>query len=118
MIHLLQLVRMWAKWRFTLYESVKVMTNPSIILRLRTWFRALVEYDFAPKFSAKVRWFVYHPLGVLTIAAFTSFLCGLFIHSQGFVLSGGFKYNPTLIFDLARTTTSMGMGSVGGNNYL
>ena len=85
----MQLVRMWAKWRFTLYESVKVMTNPSIILRLRTWFRALVEYDFAPKFSAKVRWFVYHPLGVLTIAAFTSFLCGLFIHSQGFVLSGG-----------------------------
>jgi hypothetical protein len=30
----------------------------------------------------------------------------------------GFKYNPTLIFDLARTTTSMGMGSVGGNDYL
>lgn len=65
------------------------MSNYSITFRLKSWFRELTQYDFAPKFSAKVRSFVYHPLGVLAITALVSFFCGLFIHSQGFVLCGG-----------------------------
>lgn len=57
--------------------------------RLREWLRALATYDCFPEFSKKVRRFVYHPLGVLTLAALASLLCGLFLHSQGFVLCGG-----------------------------
>jgi uncharacterized protein (DUF58 family) len=58
---------------------------PSFASRLR----ALATYDCFPEFSAKVRQLVYHPLGVLTLAALASLLCGLFLHSQGFVLCGG-----------------------------
>lgn len=65
------------------------MSNTPTTSRLLTWVRALLTYDFSPRFSAKVRRFVYHPLGVLTLAALASLLCGLFLHSQGFVLCGG-----------------------------
>jgi len=57
--------------------------------RLREWLRALFAYDCFPVFSAHVRRFVCHPLGVLTLAALASLLCGLFLHAQGFVLCGG-----------------------------
>lgn len=57
--------------------------------RLPHWLRSLATYDFAPRFSAKVRRLVYHPLGVLTLAALASLLCGLFLHVNGFVLCGG-----------------------------
>lgn len=57
--------------------------------RLRGWLRALATYDCFPEFSKKVRRFVYHPFGVLTLAALASLLCGLFLHSQGFVLCAG-----------------------------
>ncbi|MFO0938687.1 MAG: DUF58 domain-containing protein [Gemmataceae bacterium] len=65
------------------------MPNPSMTSGLRTRVQAMVTYDFAPRFSAKARRFIYNPLGVLTLAALTSLLCGLFLHSQGFVLCGG-----------------------------
>jgi uncharacterized protein (DUF58 family) len=65
-------------------------TPPSTFAsRLREWLRALATYDCFPEFSANVRRFIYHPLGVLTLAALASLLCGLFLHSQGFVLCGG-----------------------------
>jgi hypothetical protein len=57
--------------------------------RLREWLPALATYDCFPEFSKEVRRFVYHPLGVLTLAALASLLCGLFLHSQGLVLCGG-----------------------------
>ncbi len=57
--------------------------------RVRRWLHALATYDCFPEFSARVRRFVYHPLGVLTLAALSSLLCGLFLHAQGFVLGGG-----------------------------
>lgn len=57
--------------------------------RPRRWLHAVATYDFSPQFSAKVRRFVYHPLGILLLAGGASLLCGLFLHSQGFVLCGG-----------------------------
>ena len=65
------------------------MPNHLMTSRLRSWVRAFATYDFSPQFSAKVRRLVCHPLGVLTLAALASLLCGLFLHSQGFVLCGG-----------------------------
>ncbi|MBO0697043.1 MAG: DUF58 domain-containing protein [Zavarzinella sp.] len=56
---------------------------------LRKWLRAVGTYDFAPRFSAKVRRLLYNPLGVLLLAGTASLLCGLFLHAQGFVLCGG-----------------------------
>jgi uncharacterized protein (DUF58 family) len=61
----------------------------SLRSRLAAGLRAAATYDVFPEFSAKVRRFVYHPLGVLSLAATVSLLCGLFLHSQGFVLCGG-----------------------------
>lgn len=58
-------------------------------VRIRRWFRALATTDFSPEFSAKVRRFVCHPLGILIQAGIVSLLCGLFLHPQGFVLCGG-----------------------------
>jgi uncharacterized protein (DUF58 family) len=55
---------------------------------LRTRLRAAISYDVFPDFSAKVRRLLYNPLGVLLMAALAAFLCGLFLHSQGFVLFG------------------------------
>jgi uncharacterized protein (DUF58 family) len=57
--------------------------------RLRAWLLALATYDFSPRFSAKARRLVYHPLGVLLLAGGAALLCGLFLHAQGFVLCGG-----------------------------
>lgn len=57
--------------------------------RLSEWLRGLATHDCFPELSNRVRRFVYHPLGVLTLAAAASLLCGLFLHSQGFVLCGG-----------------------------
>lgn len=55
----------------------------------RRWLHAVATYDFSPQFSARVRRFVYHPLGILLLAGAASLLCGLFLHAQGFVLCGG-----------------------------
>jgi uncharacterized protein (DUF58 family) len=49
----------------------------------------VATYDLFPEFSARVRRLLYNPLGVLVLAALTALLCGLFLHPQGFVLSGG-----------------------------
>jgi uncharacterized protein (DUF58 family) len=57
--------------------------------RINGWVSAAVTYDVFPEFSAKVRRFVYHPLGVLSLAATVALLCGLVLHSQGLVLCGG-----------------------------
>ena len=65
------------------------MPHASIESGPRRWLHAVATYDFSPQFSARVRRFVYHPLGVLTLAALASLFCGLFLHSQGFVLCGG-----------------------------
>lgn len=51
--------------------------------------RAIATYDFAPQLSARVRRYLYHPLGVLLLAGLVSLACGLFLHAQGFVLCGG-----------------------------
>jgi uncharacterized protein (DUF58 family) len=56
---------------------------------IRAWLHAIATYDFSPQFSAKVRRFLYNPLGILLIAGSVSLLCGLFLHAQGFVLCGG-----------------------------
>jgi uncharacterized protein (DUF58 family) len=61
----------------------------TLLTRLTGGLRAAATYDVFPEFSAKVRRFVYHPLGVLSLAATVSLLCGLFLHPQGFVLCGG-----------------------------
>ena len=55
----------------------------------RSRLRAVAEFDCFPEFSARVRRLVAHPLGVLLLAAVASLLCGLFLHSQGYVLCGG-----------------------------
>jgi uncharacterized protein (DUF58 family) len=60
-----------------------------LLTRLTGGLRAAATYDVFPEFSAKVRRFVYHPVGVLSLAATVSLLCGLFLHPQGFVLCGG-----------------------------
>lgn len=57
-------------------------------LRLGGRLHALVSYDFAPRFSARVRQFVYNPLGVLLLTGLMSLACGLFLHTQGYVLCG------------------------------
>jgi uncharacterized protein (DUF58 family) len=49
----------------------------------------VATYDFFPTFSARVRRFVYNPLGVLLLAATVALLCGFFLHAQGFILFGG-----------------------------
>jgi hypothetical protein len=61
----------------------------TLLTRLVGGLRAAATHDVFPEFSAKVRRFVYHPLGVLSLAATVSLLCGLFLHTQGFVLCGG-----------------------------
>lgn len=53
------------------------------------WLQAIATYDFSPRYSERVRRYVAHPLAILIVAGFASFLCGLFLHSQGFVLCGG-----------------------------
>jgi len=53
----------------------------------RMWSKALT-HDFFPDWSARVRRALYHPLGVLVLAAVVAFLCGLFLHAQGFILCG------------------------------
>src|SRR5581483_1448412 len=50
---------------------------------------AAASYDVFPELSARVRRFVYSPLGILVLAALTALLCGFFLHPQGFVLCGG-----------------------------
>jgi uncharacterized protein (DUF58 family) len=60
----------------------------TLLTRLVGGLRAAATHDVFPEFSAKVRRFVYHPLGVLSLAATVSLLCGLFLHTQGFVLFG------------------------------
>lgn len=47
---------------------------------LRHWIRDLATYDVLPAFSAKVRRTIYTPL--LSLMAFCSFSCGLFVHPQ------------------------------------
>jgi uncharacterized protein (DUF58 family) len=66
----------------------ELMSSLSLQHRTKPWLSSLATYDFAPRFSAKVRRLVYHPLGVLTLAALAALLCGLFLHAQGFVLCG------------------------------
>ncbi|QEL15104.1 DUF58 domain-containing protein [Limnoglobus roseus] len=60
---------------------------PAVLIGDR--LRAVATYDFSPRFSARVRGWICHPLGVLLLAGAVSLLCGLFLHAQGFVLGGG-----------------------------
>jgi|GEM_PF-223026 len=46
----------------------------------------ILAYDCFPDFSAKVRRFIYHPLGILTLASLSALLCGIFLHTHGLVL--------------------------------
>ncbi|MCS7269599.1 MAG: DUF58 domain-containing protein [Gemmataceae bacterium] len=54
----------------------------------RWWYRA-AHYDVFPELSAKVRRFIYTPLGILVAASVVAFLCGLAIHPRVFALGGG-----------------------------
>lgn len=88
--------------------------------------RSLATYDFFPGFSARVRRFLYNPLGVLLLATTVSLLCGFFLHAQGFVLAGGIVavvglgviwpwlslrgLTGTLAFERARTAEGEGVG--------
>src|ERR1041385_6082128 len=65
------------------------LTRPPRSHRIGSWLRGLATRDFFPGFSAKVRRVLYNPLGVLLLAGTASLLCGLFLHSKGFVLCGG-----------------------------
>jgi uncharacterized membrane protein YraQ (UPF0718 family) len=51
--------------------------------------RGLATYDVFPEFSARVRRLMYNPLGVMSLAALTALLCGLFLHPRGLVLFAG-----------------------------
>jgi uncharacterized protein (DUF58 family) len=53
------------------------------------WWHRLSTYDVFPAFSARVRRWVYHPLGILSGAAVVAVLCGFCLHPQGFALAGG-----------------------------
>jgi uncharacterized protein (DUF58 family) len=57
--------------------------------RILSALRVAANYDLFPRFSAWVRALLYNPLGVLMLAGLAALLCGLFLHSQGFVLFGG-----------------------------
>jgi uncharacterized protein (DUF58 family) len=56
--------------------------------RAGVWVRTLATYDVFPAFSARVRRVVYSPLGVLSLAALTALMCGVFLHAHGYVLGG------------------------------
>lgn len=56
---------------------------------VRQRLRALATRDFFPGFSARARRVVYNPLAVLIGAAAVALVCGIFLHTQGFVLAGG-----------------------------
>jgi uncharacterized protein (DUF58 family) len=56
---------------------------------MRSWLREIAQRDVVPEFSARVRRLLHDPLGVLVLAALAALLCGLFLHTQGFVLCGG-----------------------------
>jgi uncharacterized protein (DUF58 family) len=74
--------------RGTLPPSMDLRAGLSIRLpnRVAVCLKRLASYDVFPAFSAKVRRLLYNPLGVLILAALTALLCGVFLHSQGFVL--------------------------------
>ena len=57
-------------------EGAFMTDNPpsSFASRLWAWLRTLATYDCFPEFSTVVRRFVYHPLGVLALAALASLL--------------------------------------------
>jgi uncharacterized protein (DUF58 family) len=63
------------------------MFRPSLLIT-SNWIRSVASYDFSPRYSATIRKYLYHPFGILCLASLFSLLCGLFLHSQGFVLSG------------------------------
>jgi uncharacterized protein (DUF58 family) len=57
--------------------------------RMRTGWSGLLTRDFFPEISSVIRRCVYHPLGVLVLAALVSAVCGCFLHAQLFVLTAG-----------------------------
>lgn len=57
--------------------------------KVLTSIRAFATRDFFPEFSARVRRWAYHPLGVLLLATLVSLLCGLFLHPRMFALAAG-----------------------------
>lgn len=65
------------------------MTAIASVRRWRRWVHNLATYDVFPAFSEKVRKTVYTPLGVMSLMALASLLCGLFVHTQGYVMAGG-----------------------------
>lgn len=67
--------------------TVKSPKRPSG--RMHRWLRALATHDFFPGFSARIRRILYNPFGILLLAAGAAMLCGLFLHTQGFILCGG-----------------------------
>jgi len=68
-----------------LTEPTMATTNDGFIARLRN----IAKYEAFPELSARVRRWLYHPLGILVLADVAALLCGLFLHPQGLVLFGG-----------------------------
>jgi len=55
----------------------------------KRWLQKAASYDLFPQWSAKVRRFVYTPLGILSMAAVVALLCGLVLHPRVLALCGG-----------------------------
>lgn len=60
----------------------------AILRHLALRICGVASYEFCPKLTAKARRLFYNPLGVLILAGSTALLCGIFLHTQGFILFG------------------------------
>lgn len=54
-----------------------------------TWLRRVADHDFCPALSRRVRGALYHPLGLLLLAAGVAALCGLAVHPRVLVIAAG-----------------------------
>lgn len=57
-------------------------------VRFRRWVRDIATREFSPQHAHRIRRLLYHPLNVFVAAGLASFVCGLFLNAQGFMLCG------------------------------